>query len=96
MLYEIPVITGVVSFLQWVNTITYGWFGASIVIGFFLVMFLSLKGYRSEKGFAASIYLSTILCFLLFLIELTAVNHLFLCGIGTIFSIFVLRGRETY
>lgn len=96
MYYEIPVITGIVSWLQWLNTLTSGWFGPGVIIGFFLVFFLGMKGYQSEKGFAASIYLSTILCFLFFLIDLTAVSHLFLCAIGTIFSTFILRGEKGY
>lgn len=91
MYFELPVINGLLDFLKYINVITDGYFGPSIVAGFFALMFLSMKNYESEKAFASSIFLATVLCFFLWLVGLTMIHHLMLTSIGTLVSIFGLK-----
>lgn len=95
MLYELPAtLSDPVVWLQWTNQITGYWFGPGIVLAFFLIMFIAFKSFTTDRAFAASSLLATILCFLFFLLGLTSVPHLFLASVSTMFSLFLLRGAR--
>ena len=91
MYYELGNITSFPGLLEEVNVLTGFYFGPLVVASFFLVMFLSMKNYEAEKAFAAASFLTTILCFLFFLINLTTVSHLMVTSIMTLVSLFILN-----
>lgn len=86
MLYNIPVISSVVGLLQWVNEITGYLFGPGVVLAFFAVMLLAFKNFETERAFAASAVMTTVLCFFLMLINMTTVQHLMICSVGVLIS----------
>jgi len=94
MYYPLQNITNPIEFLQWTNQLTGYYFGPMVVLGFFFVTFISLKKYESEKAFATASFLSAILCFLLFLINLTSVHHLMITSIMVLVSLFALKKSE--
>lgn len=89
--YPLENITDPLGFLLYTNKLTNYMMGPAIIGAFFVIMFVSMKRYESEKAFAASSFLSAILCFLFFLIGLTSVEHVMLAGIAVIVSVFALR-----
>jgi hypothetical protein len=94
MYYAFENITNPVQFMLYSNKVTGYNMGAAIVAAFFVIMFISMKRFETEKAFAASAFLTTLLCFLFFLIGLTSVNHLFLCSIAVLASIFLLNKSQ--
>lgn len=92
MLYELPTsMTDPVAWLQWINQITGYWFGPGVLIGFFLVMFLSFKRYDTEKAFATSSILTAVLSFFFMLLGIAGITHVFLASLGAMSSLFFLR-----
>ena len=91
-LYEIPNMTSIMDLFHFANTVTSYYFGAGIVLGFFLVMLLAMKGYETEKAYATSALSSAVLCFLLMLppLSMTSMSHLMIAGINAIVSLAVL------
>ena len=89
--YPLENITDPVGFLLYTNKLTGYMMGPAIVGAFFIIMLISMKRYETEKAFAASSFLSAILCFLFFLMGLTSVHHVMLAGIAVIVSVFALR-----
>jgi len=94
MYYPLVNITDPLVFLTYTNTLTGGMMGPAIVGAFFIVMLISMKRYEAEKAFAAASFLSAMLCFLFFLINLTAVHHLMLASIAVIISVFALNHKS--
>lgn len=89
--YPLENISNPLQFLLYVNKLVNYMFGPAIVGAFFVIMFLSMKRYESEKAFASASFLSAILCYLFFLIGLTSVEHVMITGIAVIVSVFALR-----
>ena len=94
MYYELGNITSFSGLLTSVNVMTDFYFGPVIVAAFFLVMFISMKNYEAPKAFAASSFLTTILCFMFWLLGLTSINHLMITSISTMVSLFILEKGE--
>ena len=94
MYYTTPTVTSFLSILQWANQLTGYLFGPLTILALFAVIFLALKRYGTEQAFAASSFVSAVVCFLLFLLDLTTVQHVVLTGIAVMLSIFVLKFSE--
>ena len=91
-LYSIPNMTSIADLFHFANTVTSYYFGAGIVLGFFVVMFLAMKNYETEKAYATSALSAAILCFLLMLppLSLTSMAQLMIASINAIVSLAVL------
>lgn len=90
MLYDLPTFTGIIGFMQWVNTITGYLFGPLVVLAFFIVMVISMKNFETEKAYAASSLSTAVLCFFFLLINLTSVHHVMIAAINFIVSVVIL------
>lgn len=94
MYYNLTTIGSPIDFLIYANNLTGYLFGPFIVIGFFVVTLVSMKNFETEKAFAVSSFLSSVLCFLLLLIGLTSIQHVMLTSIAFICSLFFLQHGE--
>jgi hypothetical protein len=92
--YPIYNATNFVGLLQWTNSLTSYYFGPLVVLALFATLFLAMKRYGTEQAFASSAFISAIACFLLFLIDLTTVQHVVLCGVAVLVSVFALKFSE--
>jgi hypothetical protein len=94
MYYPAVNVTDFVGLLKWSNSLTGYFFGPLAVLALFAVLFLATKRYGTEQAFAASAFVSAIVCFLLFLIDLTTVAHVITAGIAVMVSVFALKFSE--
>lgn len=96
MYYPLPntTVTGLVGLLKYANLVTGDYFGPAVVLAFFVVMFLAMKSFEAEKAFAASSFLSTLLCFFFYLAGLTTISHVFLSAIAVMVSMLALKMAE--
>ena len=89
--YAFQNVTNPVEFLQYINFLTGHYFGPAMVAVLFCILFISMKRYESEKAFAAAIFPTTLVCFLLMLIDLTSMHHVLLTSIGAVVAVIILR-----
>lgn len=80
-----------IAFFKAVDTITNGMFGSGLVMTFGIVIFLALKNYSTERAFATSALLTSILSFLLFTVNLCKIDVVMFASILAILSIFALQ-----
>lgn len=62
--YNLPTnesITGMYSLFEYVQKISDGWFFLMILLGIFIIVFISLKNYSSSRAFAGASFLCMIL-----------------------------------
>jgi len=91
MYYAIPNVTDPIGYLQYVNQITGYYFGPAVVAAFFVMMFISMKMFSTEKAFAAASFLSAVFCFLMYLIGLTTISHVFVASLAVMVSVLAIR-----
>jgi hypothetical protein len=94
MYYNLTTITTPVDLLLYINSITHYLFGPLVVLGFFVITLVSMKNFETEKSFAASTFLTALLCFFFFIIGLTSMQHVMLASIAFISSLFFLKYGE--
>lgn len=95
LLYETPsMANGFVSLLQWANTLTGNIFGPAVVGGFFFVMFISMKRFQTEKAFLASSFLTAMVAFFMFILQLVQIEIVMICTIGTLAALFMSSKGE--
>ena len=65
--------SSLVEQLQYTNdTLTLGWYGTLVLIGFFLVLFLMFKDYETKERFAGAGFLTTLVAILLKILNLVS------------------------
>ena len=65
MSFSYPVnVTGVFSLVQYANSVSEGWFVSLILLGLFVILFISFKGYSTERAFGASSFITMLLTIL--------------------------------
>jgi len=101
MSYILPLpsnnITGILTFLQYVNTLVEGFLGISFLIMIGMVSFLSTKVYTYERALAFSTFLTMICAILLRFIGLVNDATMTFCIIAFIGAVLLLmreRGAE--
>lgn len=97
MYYALANITNPMDWFVWINTLSGGFFGVGILGAFWVIIFISLKSYETEKSFATASFLTNVLCFLLWLAfrgEIVTIPHLFLTSILTLMSLFLVKKAE--
>lgn len=97
MYYDLVNISNPLDWFLWINTLSGGNLGIGIVGAFWVVLFISMKNYETEKAFATASFMTTILCFLMWLGfqgQLVTIPHLFLTSILTLASLFILKKAE--
>lgn len=62
----------IIGLIQYDNTVTQGYFGLVVLIGFFLVAFLSLKEFETGKALAGASFLTGVLGMFLWLMDILA------------------------
>ena len=78
---------------QYANTITYDVFGLGILFGFFLTLFISFRGYGTNKAFAAASFMTTLLAIIMRAGELVGDSVTMIFIIMSFISVLVM-GRE--
>lgn len=92
MTYTLPSnYTNVPSLLSAVDTMVGGYFGACVVLMIFLITFLSLKGYSSEKAFTTACYVTLFSAILLSIMGVIDAGLMLLPAVALAFSIFFLK-----
>lgn len=94
MYYEMPAITSPIDLLTWANTVTNHYFGPCVCLALFAVIFLALKRYDTEKAFASASFITAIVCFLMYIINLTTIHQVVVAGIAVLVSVFALHYGE--
>jgi len=62
MTYAYPSnITGISDLALWTNNVTGGWFWSMILMGLFVILFMSFKSYSTERAFATSSFVCMII-----------------------------------
>ena len=62
--------TGVFDLASWANIVTGGWFWTFILFALFVILFMSLKIYSTERAFGASSFIISIIAIMLYSIGL--------------------------
>lgn len=94
MYYDLPAIGDPITWFQWINQLTGGNLGIGILISFFVILFIAMKksnGGRNETAgiFVACSFLTMIMSFFLFLIELVYIQAVMMSVVALIASAFM-------
>lgn len=65
MTYAVPEFTSFMSLFAYANTATGQLFGIGLLATFFLITFISLKSFETEKAFTAAAFVTVVLAILL-------------------------------
>jgi len=85
MVYGAPNVTYPYDILIYVNQITNDWFGRTVLMTVFLIMWFSLSYLGNKESFATSSFVVSILAILFYFIEIIS-------GIGLVIAIIALAG----
>jgi len=71
MAHAMPVnVSGIADLIIWTNgPVTNGWFGASILVAFFIVLFMAVKQTDTKKAFATSGFITAMLAVFMRVLE---------------------------
>ena len=69
-MYSYPNVTGVFGLVQWCNSVTNDWFIPLILIGLYVILFISFMGYSTPRAFGASSFICALIAVLFGMIGL--------------------------
>lgn len=88
--YPNPNVTGYVELLQYTNTVTNNLFGLGLLLMIFIVSFLSLKIYTTERAFATASFITAMSSYFLAILGLIATIIVVVPTIMALISIIIL------
>lgn len=97
LIYPLPAgITSIVTFFQYVNTLSGGAFGNTMVGVFFIITFISMSRSdngrnETEKVFVAASFVAMLFSFFFMIIDLVAIQTVFITTVATIFSVLLVK-----
>lgn len=87
-------VTTPVDMLQYTNSLTEDLFGAFILVGLWMVIFLAQKDYPTEKAFTSASFTTAIASYFLLIMDLVPVTVVLIATILTVVSVFFLYGKQ--
>jgi len=87
-------VTTPVEMMQYTNTLTEDLFGIFILVGLFMVTFLSQKNYPTPRAFASASFTTAIASYLLFIMDLVPVAGVLTATVMLVVSVFFLMSNE--
>jgi len=76
------------------NDLSGGFFGIALIVTIFVVSFLSLKNYSTERAFAGSMLITTILGILLRILEVIPDYMMTILIVGTGVSLIIIMFKD--
>jgi hypothetical protein len=89
-LYNTPNATSIVDLFSYGNYVTNNVFGLFILVSVFLVMFLAMKQYPTEKAFASSSFTTALVSYMLSILGLVPSYAVLITTLMVITSVFML------
>jgi len=87
MVFPQPNITRPYELITYSNTVTDGMFGVIILLCLFIVIFMSLKTYKTSAAMGAACFITTLLAIMLRLMGALSDTILFVCIFATLGSL---------
>lgn len=97
LIYPVPTsIVGLVTYFQYINTITNSLFGNAMVAAFFIITFVvmsrsNLGRNETEKCLMAASSVSMFIAFFFMIVDIVPIHTVFALTVATIFSALVVK-----
>lgn len=83
-----------VEFFQWINVLTGHLFGPGVAAAFFLIVFIAMKNYPTEKAFLSASFLTSVFSFFLLILDLVDVQVVMIPTVAMVVGLFFLNRSQ--